>query len=108
MEVIEPVDIRLSNDGKSLEIEWTDGHVTTTDLRTLRWNCPCAICSGEMGSKGLLSQVKELPDDEYILEGVQPVGRYALQLVWKSGHDSGIYTYELLRDLCQCPEHATS
>ncbi len=33
---------------------------------------------------------------------VKPVGRYALNFVWSDGHDSGIYTYSLLRELCPC------
>ncbi len=102
---LEPVDIGLSSSGGALEIEWSDGHTTRTDLRALRWNCPCAECSGEMGYQGRLSRVSELPEEDYVLEGVQPVGRYGLRPVWRSGHDSGIYTYELLRYLCECPEH---
>ena len=104
---LEPLDLRLSGDGQSLEIEWSDGHTTTTRLRTLRWKCPCAECSGEMGMEGKLARVRELPEEEFGLSGVQPIGRYALAPVWQSGHDSGIYTYQLLRSLCECPEHST-
>ena len=104
-EVIEPYDLRLSEDGQSLEIDWSDGHTTHTNLRTLRWRCPCAECSGEMGSRGRLATVAELPEDEYVLTGVAPIGRYALAPVWGSGHDHGLYTYTYLRSLCECPEH---
>jgi DUF971 family protein len=37
-----------------------------------------------------------------MLQDVQPVGRYALQFSWSDGHDTGIYSYALLRRLCQC------
>ena len=37
-----------------------------------------------------------------MLQDVQPVGRYALQFTWSDGHDTGIYSYALLRRLCQC------
>jgi len=30
------------------------------------------------------------------------VGRYAVQIAWTDGHDSGIYTFEYLRELCPC------
>lgn len=103
---LEPLDIRLSEDGRALEIEWSDGHTTRTGLRRLRWACPCAECSGEMGYRGRLADLTELPDDEYVLLGVSPVGRYALAPAWRSGHDRGLYTYALLRSLCACPEHA--
>jgi DUF971 family protein len=34
------------------------------------------------------------------------VGNYALQLTWADGHNSGIYSWEYLRELCPCVEHA--
>ena len=34
----------------------------------------------------------------------QRVGRYAYKIVWSDGHDTGIYTLEHLRSLCQCPQ----
>jgi DUF971 family protein len=45
------------------------------------------------------------PDDVpmfIMAQDIQPVGRYALQFSWSDGHDSGIYSYGLLRQLCQC------
>lgn len=105
-ESLEPLDIRLSDDGRSLEIQWSDDHVTHTSLHNLRWKCPCAECSGEMGYRGRLASLTELPPDEYLLTGIAPVGRYALAPVWQSGHDKGLYTYDLLRYLCECPEHS--
>lgn len=101
----EPLDLRLSHNGDALLIDWEDGHTTNTSLRSLRWSCPCAECAGEMDMAGRLSQVNQLPDSEYRLEGAYPIGRYAFQLVWASGHDSGIYTYEYLRGLCECSYH---
>jgi DUF971 family protein len=41
------------------------------------------------------------------LTGMERVGNYALQLTWKDGHNYGIYTWELLRDMCPCGEHGT-
>ena len=35
---------------------------------------------------------------------ITPVGYYAYRIAWSDGHDSGIYTLEHLRELCQCPE----
>lgn len=105
---LEPLGIELSEDGRALRIEWSDGHTTTTDLRSLRWACPCAECSGEMGVAGRLATAQVLPPDEYELVGVQPIGRYALAPVWRSGHDKGLYTYQLLRNLCECAEHTAA
>jgi DUF971 family protein len=33
-----------------------------------------------------------------------PVGHYAYKITWSDGHDTGIYTFETLRELCQCAE----
>jgi DUF971 family protein len=33
---------------------------------------------------------------------VSAVGNYALHFSWSDGHDSGIYTFEYLRELCPC------
>ena len=30
------------------------------------------------------------------------VGRYALQFLWSDGHDTGLYSFDLLRGLCRC------
>lgn len=34
---------------------------------------------------------------------IAPVGAYALRFTWSDGHMTGIYTFTLLRSLCQCP-----
>jgi len=98
--------LRLSKDGPDrLAIEWNDGHRTVYDWTHLRANCPCAGCREE----------KEKPADPFhILKpteleplkatNIQPVGRYAYKITWSDGHDTGIYTLELLRTLCQCPQ----
>lgn len=46
-------------------------------------------------------------EGKYILTGATQVGSYAVQLRWQDGHDTGIYTFELLRRLCPCEECAT-
>jgi DUF971 family protein len=33
------------------------------------------------------------------ISDVVPVGRYAIQIRWQDGHDTGIYTYDFLRAL---------
>ena len=37
---------------------------------------------------------------------VRWIGRYALAPIWADGHDTGLFTYTKLRELCECPEHA--
>ena len=83
-----------------LGIEWSDGHKAVYPIRVLRQRCPCAACTDEW-----TGQLRLKPDDIPLLirvDDIQPVGRYAFRFVWSDGHDSGIYSYPFLRQLCQC------
>jgi DUF971 family protein len=46
----------------------------------------------------------ETSDDQQELDKIEPVGGYALSFTWFDGHASGIYSYKLLRGLCQCDD----
>ncbi len=52
---------------------------------------------GRPADKLLLQRAQ---DDALNLEGITPVGTYAVQLRWNDGHDSGIYTWDYLHDAC--------
>lgn len=99
-----PLSVVAEEASHKLFIEWSDGHTTEYPIEWLRWQCPCAVCRGEMGLPGRLSQIAELKPEETRLEDVHPVGRYAIMLFWGDGHHDGIYTYDFLRVNCHCPE----
>ncbi len=98
-DAVEPKDMSWVEKGV-LGIEWSDGHQARYPVRFLRLHCPCAACVDEW------TGVRRLKPDDIpmlvMLNDIQPVGRYALQFTWSDGHDSGIYSYPLLRKLCQC------
>ena len=84
---------------------WDDGHAGPVSLRRLRDACPCAAC---MGETVLLRTFTPAPKDtaapgRYELKSAAGVGNYALQFRWGDGHGEGIYTWQLLRALCECP-----
>jgi DUF971 family protein len=89
-----------------LVIEWNDGHRSVHSWRALRANCPCAGCREEHAKPPdpfrILSD-KELAGGPLRPVAVKPVGYYAYQITWSDGHDTGIFTFESLRDLCECP-----
>ena len=92
-----PEAIALTDDDSVLEISWDDGHKSRHRLNVVRSLCPCAQCQGHMPSQSL-----NLKPEQF--EGIQlveiaPVGRYAYNLVWSDGHNTGIYTLEFLRQL---------
>jgi DUF971 family protein len=82
-----------------MDVIWEDGRHSRYSGEKLRWACPCAECRGEAGSSGRLSRVKSLSPDELRIKDVTLVGQYALQIAFDSGHNTGIYTFALLRQL---------
>ena len=89
-----------------LSVTWNDGHASLFTMTRLRDGCPCAGCKGET----VLFQTYVPPDPKrdtpgrYDLKGVEAIGGYALKFSWGDNHDMGIYTWEHLRDLCECTE----
>ena len=94
-----PVDVSVFSKRRQLAITWSDGAETTTEWEALRWACPCAVCQGEFGSPGVLQFTRELTTEQTTLVDLREVGQYALQPVWQEGHDTGIYSFDLLRRL---------
>jgi len=95
-----PRSVGTSADEQRLRIEWADGHVSEYVPRELRLACPCAGCVEEMTGRPLLDPTAVGPDIWPL--AVRYVGRYALRFDFSDGHDTGIYTFELLRSLCRC------
>lgn len=87
-----------------MEIEWEGGHHSTYSGERLRWACPCAECRGEAGAPGRLARLTTLSPDELRVDNVALVGQYALQIAFASGHSTGLYTFTLLRGMCDCAE----
>jgi DUF971 family protein len=94
----EPVEVRHETSARRLVVTWDDGHVSTYPLDYLRSWCPCAGCQGHSATARYL----ELSGQELAL--VEGVGNYALGLSWKDGHNTGIYSFRLLRGLCPCDD----
>jgi DUF971 family protein len=88
------------NDSK-LNIAWSDDSSTSIQLKYLRDECPCAGCKGET----ILLHTYRPPKltmvlpGMYEIKGIKLVGEYAIQITWKDGHDTGIYSWEYLLQL---------
>ncbi len=95
-----PKKIQIKDKNK-LRIDWKDGSKTTISLKYLRDECPCANCKGETV---LLKTYRPPKIDKtiqgmYDIKNIQVVGGYAIQVTWKDGHDTGIYSWEYLKEL---------
>jgi DUF971 family protein len=99
----------LSKDAEGrLVIEWNDGHRSVYAWQHLRDNCPCAGCRDEKTKPPdpfrILTPRELQPVPPLAPVRLEPMGRYGYKIVWNDGHDTGIYTLENLRALCQCPQ----
>ncbi len=80
-----------------IQIEWSDGKKSVYSPKTLRSACPCAACVNELTGERTIDP-QRIPADIRAV-AIQPVGRYALHIVWSDGHATGFYGFELLRKL---------
>ncbi len=87
-----------------LAIEWDDGHRGRHTLETLRNECPCASCKAEAARESGPVLLPVLVPGKFVLQEIKLVGSYAVQLLWGDGHQTGIYSFPYLRELCECPE----
>ncbi|MDE2998709.1 MAG: DUF971 domain-containing protein [Gemmatimonadota bacterium] len=98
-----PVRIDVNRDAGEMEIEWRGGRIDSLPLSVLRRWCPCALCSDRREQLarggGLHMLTPEERDATADVTDVVPVGRYAIQIRWGDGHDTGIYTYDSLRKM---------
>jgi DUF971 family protein len=114
---VTPLKVRVKKtEGTGVEIEWRDGHSSSWTFRWLRDACPCATCHDERDKAGrkpgdampkaqALLQLYEAPPRPV---EVTPVGKYALKFKWNDGHETGIYSWDYLRRVCQCVECAAA
>jgi DUF971 family protein len=96
-----PTEIELDRAGRRVRVTWADGKRSDFDWEFLRWRCPCAWCSGEGDRPGALQNRTELRPDETEMVDIELVGRYAVQPTWRDGHDTGIFTFRVLRALAE-------
>ena len=95
---IEPREIMQEGEA-ALRITWADGRVCRFEAPALRRACPCAQCVNEWTGQRVLKP-EAVPDDITIGD-IAIVGRYALNFVWSDRHETGIYSFRYLRELCE-------
>lgn len=68
---------------------------TRIDNRALRASCQCALCINEFTGEPILDPTT-IPNDLRV-EGIQPLGNYAVAITWSDGHSSGIFSWEHMK-----------
>jgi DUF971 family protein len=90
-----PVEIKLRRASGLLVITFDDGRCFDYPFEYLRVHSPSAEVRGHGPGQERLQTGKE----NVIVTAVEPVGHYAVRLVFDDGHDSGLYTWDYLREL---------
>lgn len=97
-----PLRLDLKRDEK-LVVEWQDGRVCTYPLSLLRTMCPCAKCKETRQERKPKSRLTILPGNftgPLSVVSAELVGNYALRIEWSDKHDTGIYSFQYLREIC--------
>ena len=95
---VEPREIMQESDA-GLRVTWADGRACRYNAALLRRLCPCAQCVNEFTGERVLRA--DSVADDLTIEDVEIVGRYALTFRWSDGHDTGIYSFRYLREICE-------
>jgi DUF971 family protein len=95
-----PKQVKIINKDK-LKITWEDSTETILSLKYMREECPCAGCKGET----ILLKTYRPPaptvvtPEMYQVKNIEVVGDYAIQVTWKDGHNTGIYSWDYIKQL---------
>ena len=112
----QPVEIKLRTESRILEVTFDDGSHYELAFEYLRVFSPSAEVKGHGGGEGTLQTGKQ----SVRITAVEPIGNYAVRLVFDDGHNTGLYSwsvlYQLGRDLKanwaryleRCTEHRES
>lgn len=107
-----PEHIAISK-SKGVKIDWADGHRSEYTNAFLRDECPCASCTGAHGTEPQKTNYSapqpannpfQMFKPALKMLNVEPVGNYAMRISWNDGHNSGIYSYDRLREICPCAD----
>ena len=91
-----PTEIRLRRKSGVLSLAYADGSRYDLSAEFLRVHSPSAEVRGHGKGRGVLQTRKR----NVGLVGVEPVGSYAIKLIFDDGHDSGLYSWDTLLHFC--------
>lgn len=97
-----PVKI-VRNADEGVEISWSDGETRRYTNRELRDACSCATCREQRKAPPqpahVLTVLSEADLRPLRIRGMKPVGNYAYSIDFSDEHNTGIFTFELLRSV---------
>jgi len=87
-----PTEIKLHQQSRVLELAFDDGKSFQLSCEFLRVYSP----SAEVRGHGSGNEVLQLAKEQVNITAIEPVGNYAVKLVFDDGHDSGLYSWDYL------------
>ena len=94
MDTPRPTEIKLHQKSRVLEISFADGRTFLLPCEFLRVHSPSAEVRGHGPGQEVLQPGKK----NVQITQIEPVGSYAIQLTFSDGHDTGLYSWDLLHD----------
>jgi DUF971 family protein len=89
------VEVRRLPADRRLRLTWSDGFALEHPYDFLRGWCPCAGCQGHDDLELRFHPARQPVEPT----AIEPVGNYAISVLWSDGHGTGIYRYDYLRRL---------
>jgi DUF971 family protein len=96
-----PTDIRLHRKSGILELIYRDGETHELSAEFLRVFSP----SAEVRGHGKGQEVLQTGKKHVKITAIEPTGNYAIRLIFDDRHDSGIYSWDYLKELGDNHQH---
>jgi DUF971 family protein len=90
-----PIDIRLHQTSRLLEIKFDNNTECMLSCEFLRVHSP----SAEVRGHGQGQDVLQVGKEDVNITAIEPIGNYAVRLVFSDGHNTGLYSWDYLYDL---------
>lgn len=90
-----PTELRLDRAKTTLHVTFEGGEVFALPAEYLRVESPSAEVQGHVASQKQIVGGKR----EVKIAGIEPVGNYAVRLMFDDGHDTGLYSWDILYEL---------
>lgn len=90
-----PIDIKLHQASRLLEIKFDNNTECKLSCEFLRVYSP----SAEVRGHGHGQEVLQIGKENVNITAIEPVGNYAVKLVFSDGHDTGLYAWDYLYEL---------
>ena len=92
---------------ESCKMTFSDGAEYHVEYLDLRLDCPCANCKPRRENKQRMIEFQEeLSRLRIEKPSIEIVGHYGLKFIWTSGCSSGIYSFDILREIAEAEPHS--